>query len=88
MTEILDEKVDVLASFKILEGGRILVRPEIINRGSRRYKVDKLGLRYPTSSGKRTIHVFAVLCGNTALELEFDSILLIWKLTKISDDDF
>ena len=85
-TESINEPVDVLASFRLTKGGSALVKPEIVNWSGRRYKVDRLGLRYPTRAGERTIHVFAVLCQETAMELEFDSHKLTWKLRKISDD--
>jgi hypothetical protein len=84
-TESINEPIDVLASFRLSKGGSALVKPEVINWGGRRYKVDQLGLRYPTRAGQRTVHVFTVLCAETAMELEFDSHDLTWKLRKISD---
>jgi hypothetical protein len=83
--ESINEPIEVLASFRLAKGGSALVKPEIINWAGRRYKVDQLGLRYPTQTGVRTVHVFTVLCKDTAMELEFDSHALTWKLRKISD---
>jgi hypothetical protein len=84
-TEIINEPVEVLASFKRTTRGAALAKPELMNWRGRRYAITQLGLRYPTSKGQRTMHRFTFAHQDTMFELEFDSEDLTWQLLKVSD---
>lgn len=43
----------------------------------------ELGLRHPTTKGKRMIHVFDMSDGSSDYRLEFDAERLIWKLVAV-----
>lgn len=45
----------------------------------------EIGLRYPTTVGKRTLHIFDVTDGCADYRLEFDSERLVWHLTREGD---
>jgi hypothetical protein len=44
---------------------------------------EKLGMRHPTSKGKRLIHVFEVSDGTNDYRLEFDAERLTWRLVSM-----
>jgi hypothetical protein len=47
--------------------------------------IEEIGLRHPTTAGRRTIHMFDVTDGGTDYRLEFDSEHLTWRLTMEGD---
>ena len=79
----LNERVEVLASFG---EGLNPCRPLRFRRASgREVAVSEIGLRYPTSKGTRTIHVFDVTDGGADYRLELDTERLTWYLTREAD---
>jgi hypothetical protein len=83
--EDINEPIEILASFKRTTRGTAVAKPEIMNWRGRRYQIDQLGLRYPTTKGRRTMHRFTFAHDNTMFELEFDSEQLTWQLLRLSD---
>lgn len=79
----LNEQVQVLAIFN---GGHHPCKPVKFRRqNGREINVTELGLRHPVEQGSKTIHVFEVTDGGADYRLEFDSVRLIWTLTREAD---
>lgn len=79
----LDETVEVLAIFR---PGRTMCEPVKFRRkNGREVTVTEIGLRHPTTQGRRTVHVFDVTDGGADYRLEFDSERLTWRLTREGD---
>ncbi|MDN5275463.1 MAG: hypothetical protein JWN33_112 [Candidatus Saccharibacteria bacterium] len=79
----LNERIKVIAAFG---DGLNPARPIRFQRASgREVEITEIGLRHPTSAGKRTVHVFDVTDGGADYRLEFDSERLTWHLTMEAD---
>lgn len=79
----LNERVQVVVVFG---GGLNPCRPVRFRRSSgREIEVTEIGLRHPTTSGHRMVHVFDVTDGSADYRLEFDSERLNWRLTLEAD---
>lgn len=79
----LDERVDVVATFGM---GLNPCTPRKFKRASgREVTITEIGLRHPTTQGRRTVHVFDVTDGGADYRLEFDSERLTWRLTQEGD---
>lgn len=75
----LNERVDVIATFG---EGLNPCRPLRFRRGNgREITISEIGLRHPSTKGKRTLHIFDVTDGSADYRLEFDSERLTWHLT-------
>lgn len=75
----LNERVQVICAFGT---GLNPCRPVRFRRASgREVEIQEIGLRHPTTAGKRTVHVFDVTDGEADYRLEFDSERLTWHLT-------
>mgnify|MGYP003612158470 CR=1 FL=1 len=80
----LNERVEVVATFG--KHGRDICYPHKFRRVSgREIEVTEIGLRHPTTAGRRTLHVFDVTDGTADYRLEFDSERLTWTLTREGD---
>lgn len=79
----LNERIEVAATFG---GGLNPCYPHKFKRANGRIvEVSEIGLRHPTTKGRRTIHVFDVTDGAADYRLEFDSERLTWRLTREGD---
>ncbi len=79
----LNERIEVIAVFG---EGLNPCRPVRFKRASgREVEITEIGLRHPTVSGKRTVHMFDVTDGGADYRLEFDSERLTWRLTMEGD---
>lgn len=79
----LNERIEVIAIFGT---GLNPCRPVRFKRASgREIEVTEIGLRHPTTAGRRTIHMFDVTDGGADYRLEFDSDRLTWRLTMEAD---
>lgn len=79
----LNERVDVVASFGV---GLNPCKPVKFRRASgREVEITEIGLRHPTTAGRRMLHIFDVTDGGTDYRLEFDSERLTWHLTREMD---
>lgn len=79
----LNERVDVLAKFGT--GLNPCVPLKFRRANGREVVIEEIGLRHPTTAGKRTIHVFDVTDGQADYRLELDSERLTWHLTREGD---
>lgn len=79
----LNERVEVIAIFG---GGLNPCRPVRFKRkNGREIEITEIGLRHPTTQGKRTVHMFDVTDGGADYRLEFDAQQLTWTLTMEGD---
>jgi hypothetical protein len=79
-TILINERVDVAATFK--RSGEIssLCMPYRMRYRGQEITFIELGLRHLTSAGKRMIHVFDMSDGTNDYRLEFDAEALTWTL--------
>lgn len=79
----IDERVEVLATYRVgVDVGRICM-PARMRWRNQLITFIELGLRHPTSQGRRMIHVFEVSDGVSDYRLEFDAEGLTWTLVEI-----
>lgn len=81
--EFLNERIQVVATFG---SGLNPCKPLKFRRANgREVTITEIGLRHPTTQGKRTVHVFDVTDGEADYRLELDSERLTWRLTREGD---
>lgn len=79
----LNERVEVVAIFG---NGLNPCKPVKFKRANgREVDITEIGLRHPTTAGRRMVHVFDVTDGGADYRLEFDSERLTWLLTLEAD---
>lgn len=80
---LLNERIDVVAVFG---EGLNPCRPVKFKRANgREITITEIGMRHPTTAGRRTMHMFDVTDGGADYRLEFDSEGLTWRLTMEGD---
>lgn len=79
----LNERIDVLAKFGT--GLNPCVPLKFRRANGREVIVTEVGLRHPTTKGKRAVHVFDVTDGGADYRIELDSERLTWVLTRMGD---
>jgi hypothetical protein len=80
---LLNERIDVVAVFG---EGLNPCRPVKFKRANgREITITEIGMRHPTTAGRRTMHMFDVTDGGADYRLEFDSERLTWRLTMEGD---
>jgi hypothetical protein len=76
----LDERIQVVAVF---DTSLHICRPIKFKRASgREVTIEEIGLRHMVDKGRRAVHMFDVTDGQSEYRLEFDSVRLVWRLTK------
>ena len=79
----LNERVEVIAIFG---DGLNPCKPVRFKRANgREVDITEIGLRHPTTAGRRMVHMFDVTDGGADYRLEFDSERLTWLLTLEAD---
>lgn len=79
----LNERVEVVAIFG---DGLNPCKPVKFKRANgREVDITEIGLRHPTTAGRRMLHMFDVTDGGADYRLEFDSERLTWLLTLEAD---
>lgn len=76
---LIQKRVPVIARFSMGEE-RLICTPIKMRHNGQEITFTELGLRHPTSKGKRMVHVFDVSDGQTDYRLEFDAASLRWEL--------
>lgn len=76
----INERIDVIATFKKQGDIKTLCVPVRMRWRGREIELSELALRHPTVQGKRMIHVFHVSDGSNDYRLEFDAESLGWTL--------
>jgi hypothetical protein len=79
----LNERIDVLAKFGA--GLNPCVPLKFRRPNGREIVISEIGLRHPTTKGRRAVHVFDVTDGEADYRIELDSERLIWHLTREGD---
>ena len=80
----LNERIKVIATFG---SGLNPCTPLKFRRASgREVTITEIGLRHPTTQGRRMVHVFDVTDGQTDYRIELDTERLVWHLTRESSD--
>ena len=81
--EIINERVDVAVVYKKDGDITTLAYPKKMQHRGREIVFTKLGLRHPTTIGRRMIHVFDMSDGTNDYRLEFDAERLTWTLVSM-----
>ena len=76
----INQRVSVLAVFREHGNQPELCAPVKMKYQGREIMLRELGLRHPTSAGKRMVHVFDMSDGTNDYRLEFDAAALTWTL--------
>jgi hypothetical protein len=79
----LNERIKVIATFS--SGLNPCVPVKFKRPSGREVVISEIGLRHPTTHGKRAVHVFDVTDGEADYRIELDSERLTWYLTRIGD---
>jgi hypothetical protein len=79
----IDERVEVIARFRTHGDPLAVCYPAKMQFRGQVITFTELGLRHPTTKGKRMIHVFDMSDGNNDYRLEFDAEGLTWTLVAI-----
>ncbi len=83
----VNKRVDVVAVFRTSGPSAMRCQPYRLHWGGRDIELRELGLRHPTTAGKRMVHVFDVSDGSNDYRLEFDAEALTWTLTTILEQN-
>ncbi|HTK39243.1 MAG TPA: hypothetical protein VL362_00075 [Patescibacteria group bacterium] len=81
--QFLHERIQVLCTFG--SGLNPCVPRRIRRESGREIEITEIGLRHPTTRGRRMVHMFDVTDGQADYRLEFDSERLVWHLTMEGD---
>lgn len=84
----INARVRVLAVYAGIDDTDPVCAPRRMLYKNKEYNFTELGLRHPTTRGKRMIHVFDVTDGNADYRLEFDAEALTWTLISVSDSSY
>ena len=84
----INERVDLIATFKAKGDHLKLCSPCRMRWRGQDILLDELALKYPTEKGKRMIHIFHVSDGSNNYRLEFDAEALTWTLLSLLPGDY
>ena len=76
----INERIDVVATYQRSGDIGTLCVPRRMRWRGQEIELTELALRYPTTQGKRMIHVFHMTDGVNDYRLEFDAEALTWTL--------
>lgn len=82
---LLHERIEVVAVYRTAVDVSQLCYPAKMKYRGQVIEFTELGLRHPTSKGKRMIHVFDMSDGVNDYHLEFDAEILTWTLMAIRE---
>lgn len=82
-TIVVEERVDVITRFATSGDPLAICFPARMRFRGQVIEFTELGLRHPTTKGKRMIHVFDMSDGTNDYRLEFDAEGLAWTLVAI-----
>lgn len=80
---LINERVEVIARYLRQEASGSLCFPAKMRYRQQEVVFTELGLRHPTTQGRRMIHVFDMSDGVSDYRLEFDAEGLTWTLVAI-----
>lgn len=79
-TILINKRVDVVCIFKSRGDVLELCLPHKMKYRGKEIVFTELGLRHPTTQGKRMVHIFDMSDGASDYRLEFDAESLTWTL--------
>ncbi|HYF97038.1 MAG TPA: hypothetical protein VD947_03290 [Patescibacteria group bacterium] len=79
----INKRVEVITRFASRGDPAYLVMPAKMKYKGEEIIFTELGLRHPTTKGRRMIHVFDMSDGTNDYRLEFDAEMLTWTLITI-----
>jgi hypothetical protein len=82
----IEERVEVIARYRTVGNNRdplAICWPAKMRFRGQVIEFTELGLRHPTTKGRRMIHVFDMSDGSNDYRLEFDAEMLTWTLVAI-----
>ena len=79
-TILIEERVDVITRFRTHGDPLAICYPAKMKFRGQEITFTELGLRHPTTKGRRMIHVFDMSDGSNDYRLEFDAEMLTWTL--------
>lgn len=82
-TMLIDERVEVIVRYRKQGDPLSLCYPAKMKYRNHEVVFTELGLRHPTTKGKRMVHVFDMSDGINDYRLEFDAEGLTWTLVAI-----
>jgi len=81
----INDRVEVVTIFKSRGDPASLVMPVKMRWRKKEVTFTELGLRHPTTKGRRMVHVFDVSDSANDYRLEFDAEMLTWTLVAVLD---
>jgi hypothetical protein len=87
-TQVINERVDVIATYKKQGDLQTLCYPYKMRYKGREITFTELALRHPTAKGKRMVHVFDMSDGVNDYRLEFDAEGLTWTLIAMVEGQY
>jgi len=82
----INDRVEVIARFASRGDPAYMIFPVKMRWRKREVTFTELGLRHPTTKGRRMVHVFDISDGANDYRLEFDAEMLTWTLITIIED--
>ena len=83
----INDRIEVITRFKSKGEPAYLVVPVKMRWKKQEITFTELGLRHPTTKGKRMVHVFDMSDGSNDYRLEFDAEALTWTLITIIEGE-
>lgn len=84
----VNERVDIIPLFRANAAEPLLCVPYKMKWNGMEITFKKIGMRHPTSKGKRMIHVFDMSDEANDYRIEFDAERLIWTLVSIMEGHY
>jgi hypothetical protein len=85
---MINERVEVVVVYHTAVGVSQICYPAKMKFRGQVIEFTELGLRHPTSAGKRMIHVFDMSDGTNDYRLEFDAEGLTWTLVAMLEGHY
>ncbi|MDZ7744196.1 MAG: hypothetical protein U5K77_00330 [Candidatus Saccharibacteria bacterium] len=85
---LINERVEVITVFRTHSSEGSICVPAKMKYKNQEILFTELGLRHPTSKGKRMVHVFDMSDGANDYRLEFDAEMLTWTLIAILEGHY
>lgn len=83
----INDRIEVITRFNARGEPAYMVMPVKMRWGKQEITFTELGLRHPTTKGRRMVHVFDMSDGANDYRLEFDAEMLTWTLATIIEGD-
>ena len=77
-SEVLDERIDVLALFKYAK-----IYPQSFTWNNKEYKIDKITYNWQERIGQALINYFSVSCAGSMYQISFDNSTFRWQIDRL-----